>query len=136
MDINLSASPRIVDFHAFAHPAATFSHPEEVLRDDTLSRAEKRIILSSWASDAHAVESRPWLRLVPGGEQPVTLAAILAALRRLDGDEPPPDRGMAIRLSDLARAAQPPADCRATRRGFRAQRGWRLKRPSQIDCAA
>ncbi|HEY8332995.1 MAG TPA: hypothetical protein VIQ05_04295 [Tardiphaga sp.] len=113
MDINLSASPRIIDFHAFIHPASAFRQPDDVLHDGSLSPAEKRVILSSWASDAHAVESQPWLRQVPGGDHPVALAAILAALRRLDDDEPPPKGGMAIRLSDLKRAGRPPADCMA-----------------------
>ncbi|CAN5385426.1 hypothetical protein BH11PSE4_BH11PSE4_02460 [soil metagenome] len=111
MDINLSTSPRIIDFHAFIHPASAFTHPDEVLRDTALSRAEKRVILSSWASDAHTVEHQPWLRQVPGGDHPVALAAILAALRQLDDDEPPPKGGMAIRLADLWGAGRPPADC-------------------------
>ena len=143
MDINLSASPRIIDFHAFIHPASAFAQPEDVLRDDALSRSEKRVILSSWASDAHAVESQPWLRHVPGGDRPVALAAILAALRRLDDDDEPPKGGMAIRLSDLARANTPPADCRAGIRlppaqvHRRAERfGRRPPTPQQTDCAA
>jgi hypothetical protein len=111
MDINLSASPRIIDFHAFIHPASAFAQPDDVLQDGSLSPAEKRIILSSWASDAHTVESQPWLRQVPGGNRPVALAAILAALRRLDDDDGPPRGGMAIRASDLARASSPPPDC-------------------------
>ena len=31
------------------HPARHFSHPEDVLRDDTLEVQEKRAILASWA---------------------------------------------------------------------------------------
>ena len=116
MDIKLSASPQIIDFNAFIHPAAAFTRPEQVVRDRSLSRAEKRVILSSWASDAHTVELQPWLRQVPGGDHPVTLAAILAALRLLDDDDPSPKGGMAIRLSDLARATRPPVDCAAMQR--------------------
>jgi hypothetical protein len=143
MDINLSASPRIIDFHAFIHPASAFTQPDDVLRNKALSRAEKRVILSSWASDAHAVESQPWLRHVPGGDRPVALAAILAALRRLDDDDEPPKGGMAIRLSDLARAGAPPVDCTAGIRlppaqdRRRAERfGRRRATPQQIGCAA
>lgn len=98
------------DFHAFIHPAAVFQTPEDVLRDPTMSDAEKRVVLSSWASDANVVESQPWLRQVPGADHPVPIAAILAALRRLDGDEPPPKGGMAIRWRGLARRLAP-ADC-------------------------
>ncbi|WP_420133020.1 hypothetical protein [Rhodopseudomonas sp.] len=79
--------------------AATYDHPDHVLRDDALSTADKRAILSSWASDANAIEQQPWLRAVPGSDKTVPLAAILAALRRLDDDEPPPKGGAAIRLS-------------------------------------
>ena len=131
MDIKLSASPRMIDFHTFIHPASAFTHPEEVLRDGSLSAAEKRVILSSWASDAHTVESQPWLRQVPGGDHPVALAAILAALRRLDDDGPPPQGGMAIRPSDLARATRPPADCIAD-----IARPLRFQRPSAVALAA
>ena len=98
------------DFHAFIHPAAVFHTPDDVLRDPTLSDSEKRVLLSSWASDANVVESQPWLRQVPGAGHPVLLAAILAALRRLDGDEPPPKGGMAIRWRGLARRLAP-VDC-------------------------
>ncbi|MDB5504326.1 MAG: hypothetical protein JWR89_4228 [Tardiphaga sp.] len=114
MDSYLSTSPRTIDFHAFIHPASAFTHPDQVLHDGSLSRAEKRVILSSWASDAHTVESQPWLRQVPGGDHPVALAAILAALRRLDDDDPPPKNAAAIRPSDLARGSMPPPDCSST----------------------
>ena len=48
------------------NPAAVFDHPRDVLNDPDLSRQEKRAILSSWASDACAVESMPGLRQQPG----------------------------------------------------------------------
>jgi hypothetical protein len=66
------------------HPARFFSHPDEVLRDDTLELQEKRAILSSWASDACAVESIPALRKPPGATVPVSFDAIMDALRSLD----------------------------------------------------
>jgi hypothetical protein len=82
-----------------ATTAAVYDHPDEVLRDDGLSTADKRAILSSWASDANAVEQQPWLRLAPGHRNPVPLRAILDALQRLDDNDPPPKGGAAIRLS-------------------------------------
>ena len=66
------------------HPARFFNDPEDVLRDDTLDIHEKRAILSSWASDACAVESIPALRKPPGASVPVGFDAIMDALRSLD----------------------------------------------------
>ncbi len=66
------------------HPARHFSHPEDVLRDDTLDVQEKRAILASWASDACAVESMPALRKLPNAEEPVAFDAVMDALRQLD----------------------------------------------------
>jgi hypothetical protein len=65
-------------------PAKHFRHPDDVLKDDTLDIQEKRAILSSWASDACAVESVPALRRPPGAEQPVPFDQIMDALCRLD----------------------------------------------------
>ncbi|WP_245436316.1 hypothetical protein [Mesorhizobium tamadayense] len=65
-------------------PATHFRHPDEVLKDDTLDLQEKRAILSSWASDACAVESVPALRQRPGSDQPVSFDQIMDALCRLD----------------------------------------------------
>ena len=72
------------------HPAAHYDSPDELLDDPQLSDAEKRIILSSWASDMFAVESCPGLRDIPGMGHALRLADILAALRQLDGDGEPP----------------------------------------------
>jgi uncharacterized protein YbjT (DUF2867 family) len=66
-------------------PGRHFDHPDDVLRDGTLDLNEKRAILSSWASDACAVESMPALRHPPGARQPVSFDDIMEALRRLDG---------------------------------------------------
>ncbi|HEY0330183.1 MAG TPA: hypothetical protein VGC77_13915 [Rhodopseudomonas sp.] len=105
---------------AFPDPAAGLSDPEAVLRAPSLSRSEKRATLASWASDAHAVESQPWLRRIPGRDAPLPLAAILEALRRLDDDpDPPPKGGMAIRLEDVRRRSRVAAD------------GWRRQRMAQ-----
>jgi hypothetical protein len=61
-----------------------YVHPREVVQDDRLGPTEKRSILSGWASDASAVESRPgfrWLRGTPG---PIMVDHVLAELRTLD----------------------------------------------------
>ena len=81
------------------HPAAHYDSPADVLNDDDLSAAEKRIILSSWASDMFAVESCPALREIPGMGHTIRLADILAALRQLDGDndDPPRPGGLPMR---------------------------------------
>jgi hypothetical protein len=65
-------------------PAVGFSHPLEVVKDPDLSLADKRAILSSWASDACAVEGRPEWRWLLGTDGPVPLADVTQALRRLD----------------------------------------------------
>lgn len=80
------------------NPAAVFEHPREVLRDADLTKQEKRAILSSWASDACAVESAPGLRLPPGGKAPVGFDEIVDALRSLDDDPPPRPGGVPMRL--------------------------------------
>src|SRR5688572_16555566 len=80
------------------HPAAVFSHPRDVLNDPDLTKQEKRAILSSWASDACAVESAPSLRQPPGGPAPVSFDDIVDALRSLDDEPPPRPGGAAMRL--------------------------------------
>ena len=71
-------------------PARHFKHPDDVLSDATLELQEKRAILSSWASDACAVESMPALRQPPGAARPVSFDEIMDALHRLDAIAPPP----------------------------------------------
>jgi hypothetical protein len=65
-------------------PAVGFSHPLEVVKDPDLDLADKRAILSSWASDACAVEGRPEWRWLLGTDAPVLLRDVVEALRRLD----------------------------------------------------
>ncbi len=81
-----SLAPRAEDIAVdrLLSPARHYRHPDDVLRDDTLERSEKRAILSSWASDACAVESMPALRQPPGAESPIPFDVIMDALRRLD----------------------------------------------------
>jgi hypothetical protein len=73
-----------LDLDALLHPARAFAHPNDVVRDPDLTLNEKRAILASWASDACAVEAAPALRCAPGSGQPVSVDAILEALRELD----------------------------------------------------
>ncbi|CCD94716.1 conserved hypothetical protein [Bradyrhizobium sp. ORS 375] len=76
------------------HPVSHYASPTDLLNDAKLSRAEKRLILSSWASDMYAVESQPGLRKIPGLARPLRLSDILGALRQLDReDQPPRPRG-------------------------------------------
>jgi hypothetical protein len=83
----------------FFRPVSHYDSPDDVLCDVRLSTDEKRVILSSWASDMYVVESHPALRQVPGIPHQLYLHDILAALKRLDDDnEPPPRGGLAMRL--------------------------------------
>jgi hypothetical protein len=88
----------------FFHPVSHYCSPDDVLDDAKLSTEEKRLILSSWASDMYAVESHPALREVPGIPHRLRLDDILAALKRLDDDiDPPPSGGLAMRLPRLSK---------------------------------
>ena len=60
--------------------------PADVLVDKTLSKADKRAILASWASDARAVEDAPALRQLDDHSL-VDIDQILEALKRLDDIE-------------------------------------------------
>jgi len=102
-----NANTNAGNLHPLFHPAAHYTSPEDVLNDNALSTPEKRIILSSWASDMFAVESCPALREIPGMGHTIRLGDILAALRRLDGDDDPPPRGgVPMRLRRPWAAAQ------------------------------
>lgn len=80
-------------WRAFVAPGDVFRHPREVLAHPQLSRAEKRTILASWASDACALENAPALRCLAGTKaEPVPVDAVLAALAELDRDAVPPPR--------------------------------------------
>lgn len=87
----------------WTHPPHGTFHPclTAILSAPNLKTAEKRSILSSWASDLHAVESKPWLRRVPGLETTIVLNDILRALQSLDSDndDPPKGGGATMRLA-------------------------------------
>lgn len=72
------------DLDALLHPARAFARPCDVVADPDLTLNEKRAILASWASDVCAVEAAPAFRCAPGSEHPVSVDAILEALRDLD----------------------------------------------------
>jgi len=94
------------DLALLFHPAAHYASPGAVLDDPGLSIPEKRIILSSWASDMYAVESHPELREIPGQNHAIRLADILAALRKLDEDDDPPRGGATMRMRHPASDAE------------------------------
>jgi hypothetical protein len=77
--------PRAIDIDELLHPARAFSHPMDVVRDTDLTLYEKRAILSSWASDACAVEDFPEFRQ-PSGAAAVKFDDIMDALRGLDAE--------------------------------------------------
>ena len=86
------------------HPASHYGSPEDVLNDVGLSIDEKRVILSSWASDMYVVESEPVFREVPDIPRKLRLDDILAALKCLDGEnDPPPRGGLALRPPRFSR---------------------------------
>lgn len=95
------------DFAALLQPGLHHQSAREVLDDPGLATSEKRAILSSWASDLYAVESCPGLRDVPGVSETLKLSDILAALRALDDDEPPPRGGAAMRIAGPAEEVEP-----------------------------
>jgi hypothetical protein len=71
------------DLGELLHPANAFAHPSGVVNDPDLTLSEKRAILTSWASDACAVEAFPAVRRRPGNRA-VAFDDIMHALRELD----------------------------------------------------
>ena len=103
--LNRFDDENVYDLNAILHPGSVFDHPSDVLADTTLSRAEKRAILASWASDAAAVSSCPSLRAVPGAKSPVSIDDILEALSSLDHSPRNPPGGKPARLKSTDRVA-------------------------------
>lgn len=68
-------------------PAVGFQNPDDVVKDPHLTFRDKREILSSWSSDASAVQDEPHLRWLLGTVEPVPLEEVRAALKRLDAME-------------------------------------------------
>ena len=80
-----ATNDNVFDFQALLHPGTVFEHPKDVVAHPSLTLAEKRAILASWASDASAIASCPALRAPEGLKAPVSIDAILEALCELDG---------------------------------------------------
>jgi hypothetical protein len=95
----------VFDLNAVLHPGTVYAHPRDVVADPTLSLAEKRAILASWASDASAIASCPALRAPEGLKAPVTIDEILEALCTLDGVPRHPPGGKPMRLRSVERRA-------------------------------
>ena len=87
------------------HPGTAFDHPRDVVAEPTLSLAEKRAILASWASDAAAVTSNPALRELAGTRRIVTIDEILEALSMLDYKPSGPPGGKPMRQKSVSRVA-------------------------------
>jgi hypothetical protein len=92
----------VFDLNGIFHPGLVYDHPRDVLAQEGLTKAEKRAILASWASDAAAVTSCPSLRASPGQRQPVTIDEILDALSSLD-HRPRPPGGKPLRRRSVSR---------------------------------
>jgi len=95
----------VVDLNAILHPGSVYDHPRDVVADTTLSTAEKRAILASWASDAAAVASNPAFREFPGSNRIVTIDEVLEALSALDHGPKEPPGGKPARLRSTSRFA-------------------------------
>ena len=63
-----------------------FCQPVDVVRDPSLTTAQKRAILASWASDARAVANSPSLRRLDDGTM-LDIDTILDALKQLDREQ-------------------------------------------------
>lgn len=85
IDSEVVAEPFGPELGRLLHPTRYFRHPREVVQADHIPIAEKRAILSSWASDACAVELAPSLRQVPNSDCAVPYDDIIDALQELDG---------------------------------------------------
>jgi hypothetical protein len=95
----------IFDLNYLLHPGTTFEHPRDVVSHPSLSLAEKRAILASWASDASAIASCPSLRAPEGLKAPVSIDDVLEALCALDEGPRHPPGGKPMRLPSVERRA-------------------------------
>lgn len=86
------------EIHANSLLASTFSHPREVLASPFLDVLQKRCVLAAWASDAFAVEGKPWLRQIPGSNVEIRIGDIFGALDTLDGDDGPRPRSQRVSI--------------------------------------
>ena len=94
----------VFDFQALLYPGTVFEHPKDMVTHPSLTLAEKRAILASWASDASAIASCPALRASEGLKAPVTIDAVLEALCELDGGPRSPAGRQPKRRFSVSRA--------------------------------
>jgi hypothetical protein len=99
-----ASDDNVFDFQALLHPGTVFEHPKDVVTHPSLTLAEKRAILASWASDASAIASCPALRAPQGLKAPVRIDAVLDALCELDGGPRNPPGGKPKRRFSTSRA--------------------------------
>jgi hypothetical protein len=85
---------------------ADFAWPDDVLAAENLDDAEKRQFLAAWAFDAHAPESRPGFRWLPGTPGPVPVRAVLEALARIQPARAP--MGVVIAAFNASGKRHPP----------------------------
>jgi hypothetical protein len=90
-----TATGNVFDFQALLHPGTVFEHPKDVVAHPSLTLAERRAILASWASDASAIAFCPALRAPEGLKAPVSIDAILEALSGARRRSPQPARRQA-----------------------------------------
>ena len=90
------------DLKRLLNPTRFYEQPHDVIDDPKLSLEERRAVLSSWASDACAVESMPALRQIPGSSSPTSFDAVMEALQVLDSLARPAGAAYADRPADPA----------------------------------
>ncbi len=95
----------VFELEALLHPGTIFEHPRDVVSHPSLSLAEKRAILASWASDASAIASCPSLRAPEGLKTPIPIDDILEALYALDSGPRHPPGGKPMRRCSVERRA-------------------------------
>ena len=107
-----AAEPFGPDLGRLLQRARFFRHPRDVVEDAALTTAERRAILSSWASDACAIESTPALRQIPGSGHVVRFDEVIDALQELDG-----------KADDIGRIGEPQRKRRGSQRSGNSEGG-------------
>jgi hypothetical protein len=104
--MTISAASMYDEIHANSLLASTFKHPREVLANPFLDALQKRCILATWASDAFAVDGKPWLRQIPGTDRQVRIGDIIAALKALDENDGPPPGAQRMPIPEQRRTTR------------------------------
>lgn len=99
-----TANDNVLKFNTLLHPGMMFEAPADVVDHPSLTTAQKRAILASWASDASTMASCPGMRAPAGLRKPASIDEILDALRALDGGPGTPPGGKPYRLRSTDRA--------------------------------